>query len=154
MCYCLHTTKKTKTAYQLTGVTFLQAGVTLLLINLSTQIQYQVNIHSTAETSLQVGKKMDHNKKSFARSIKQSVSWVGTKSSDITLSREEYHLTPEGRNIRSRTMLLNGKLLQLTETGDIPSLSPVFTNLNSPLSIEPLSIKFIVFPNFNSPSCT
>ncbi|KAH0690578.1 hypothetical protein KY289_017936 [Solanum tuberosum] len=131
-----------------------RAGVTLLLINLSTQIQYKVNIHSTAETSLQVGEKKVHNKKSFARSIKESVSWVGTKSSDVTLSREEYHLTPEGGNIKSRTMLLNGKLLRLTETGDIPSLSPALANLNSPISIEPLSIKFIVFPNFNSPSCS
>ncbi|KAK4362276.1 hypothetical protein RND71_017517 [Anisodus tanguticus] len=130
-----------------------RAGVTLLLINLSNQIHYGVNIQSSADTSLQVGEKKNHNKKSFVHGLKESVSWVGRKSSDVTLLREEYHLTPEGGNIKSRRMLLNGRLLQLTETGDIPSLSPVLKNIKSPISIAPLSIKFIVFPNFNSPSC-
>lgn len=127
--------------------------MTLLLINLSNQIQYGVNIQSSAYTSLQVGEKKNHKKNAFVHGLKETVSWVGSKSSDVTLYREEYHLTPEGGNLQSRTMLLNGKPLQLTETGDIPSLSPVLENIKSPISVAPLSIKFIVFPNFNSPSC-
>ncbi|CAN4088400.1 unnamed protein product [Withania somnifera] len=130
-----------------------RAGVTLLLINLNNQIHYDVNIQTSADTSLQVGVEKNHDKKSFAHRLKESVSWVGIRSSDIKLSQEEYHLTPEGGNIKSRRMLLNGKLLQLTETGDIPNFSPVLKTLKSSISIEPLSIKFIVFPNFNSPSC-
>ncbi|CAN4086282.1 unnamed protein product [Withania somnifera] len=118
-----------------------RSGVTLLLINLSNQIHYGVNIQSSADTSLQVGEEKNHNKKSFTHKLKESVSWAGTKSSDkmATSKAEEYSL--------------NGKLLQLTEAGDIPNLSPVLKTLKSPISIEPLSIKFIVFPNFNSPSC-
>ncbi|NP_001313156.1 heparanase-like protein 2 isoform X1 [Nicotiana tabacum] len=130
-----------------------RAGVTLLLINLSNQIQYGVNIQSSAYTSLQVGEKKNHKKNAFVHGLKETVSWVGSKSSDVTLYREEYHLTPEGGDLQSRTMLLNGKPLQLTETGDIPSLTPVLKNIESPISVAPLSIKFIVFPNFNSPSC-
>ncbi|XP_060205002.1 heparanase-like protein 1 [Lycium barbarum] len=125
-----------------------RAGVTLLLINLSNQIHYGVNIQSSA------GEKKNPTKKSFVHGLKESVSWLGSRSSDVTLLREEYHLTPEGGSIKSRRMLLNGKLLQLTERGDIPSLSPVLKSLKSPISIAPLSIKFIVFPNFNSPSCS
>lgn len=131
-----------------------KAGVTLLLINLSRQNQYRINMESTAYTSSEVGEKKDNkNSKSLAHTIKEGVSWIGTKSSDVALSREEYHLTPEGGNIKSRRVLLNGKLLQLTETGDIPSFSPMLETLKSPISIEPLSIKFIVFPNYNTPNC-
>ncbi|CAN4100391.1 unnamed protein product [Withania somnifera] len=129
-----------------------RAGVTLLLINLSNQTHYGVNIESSASTISHVNEK-SNNKRSFMHRLKKTISWVGRKSEDITLSREEYHLTPLDGNLQSRTMLLNGKPLLLTENGDIPSLSPVLLNLKSPISVAPLSIKFIVFPNFLSPGC-
>ncbi|KAH0664324.1 hypothetical protein KY284_029255 [Solanum tuberosum] len=130
-----------------------RAGVTLLLINLSNQTHYGVNIESSVSITSHVKEKSNH-KSSFVQRLKKTISWVGRKSSDVTLSREEYHLTPLDGNLQSRTMLLNGKPLQLTENGHIPSLSPVLVNLKSPISVSPLSIKFIVFPNFSSPVCT
>lgn len=125
--------------------------MTLLLINLSNQIHYGVNIESSASITSHVKEKSNH--KSTFYHLKKTISWVGRKSSDVTLSREEYHLTPLDGNLQSRTMLLNGKPLQLTENGNIPSLSPVLVNLKSPILVAPLSIKFIVFPNFSSPVC-
>ncbi|XP_009595353.1 heparanase-like protein 2 isoform X1 [Nicotiana tomentosiformis] len=129
-----------------------RAGVTLLLINLSNQTQYGVSIESSATTTSHANEKSNH-KKSFIHGLKKTFSWVGSKSSDVTLSREEYHLTPLDGNLHSKIMLLNGLPLQLTEDGDIPSLSPVIVNIKSPISVAPLSIKFLVFPNYNSPGC-
>ncbi|PHT46271.1 Heparanase-like protein 1 [Capsicum baccatum] len=128
-------------------------GVTLLLINLSDQTHYGVTIESTASITLHVKEKSNH-KSSFVHRLKKTIAWVGSKSSDVTLSREEYHLTPQDGDLQSRTMLLNGKPLQLTENGDIPSLSPVLVNLKSPISVPPLSIKFIVLPYLSSPGCS
>lgn len=139
--------------FNVTGVPFVQAGVTLLLINLSNQTHYGVNIESSVSITSHVKEKSNH-KSSFVQRLKKTISWVGRKSSDVTLSREEYHLTPLDGNLQSRTMLLNGKPLQLAENGNIPSLSPVLVKLKSPISISPLSIKFIVFPYLSSPVCT
>nr|ABK93116.1 unknown [Populus trichocarpa] len=50
-------------------------------------------------------------------------------------------------------MVLNGIPLELTEDENIPSLDPVRLDVNSPLYINPLSISFIVFPNFDAPAC-
>ncbi|XP_022883685.1 heparanase-like protein 1 [Olea europaea var. sylvestris] len=130
-----------------------QAGVTLLLINLSNQTTFNIDAKSASNVELQLKEKVDTRKKSFAHGLKRSFSWVGDKTSDKRLFREEYHLTPEAGNLQSRTMLLNGQALQLTERGDIPSLSPVLRDINSPITISPLSIKFIVFANFYTPGC-
>ena len=85
-------------------------------------------------------------------SLKKSMSWIGIKA-DEQLHREEYHLTPKDGNLRSQTMLLNGIPLTLTDNGNIPSLEPVRLSLNSPIFINPLSIAFIGFPNFDAPAC-
>ena len=79
--------------------------------------------------------------------------WVGTKASDGTSFREEYLLTSEDGDLQSKTMLLNGKPLQLTDDGDIPSLNPVLVDPNSLMTIAPLSIKFVAFPNFEASAC-
>lgn len=128
---------------------FVQAGVTLLLINLSNQTEFGVDIQSTTGLHL----KRKDEKKSFIHGLKEAFSWVGSRSVDETLLIEEYHLTSEDGNVKSRTMLLNGTPLQLTESGDIPKLLPALRNVNSAISIAPLSIKFIVFPNLNAPGC-
>lgn len=132
---------------------FVQAGVTLLLINLSNQTEFSVDVKSTTSISLHANVKATHKKRSFLHGLKECVSWVGSKASDAPLSREEYHLTPEDGELQSRTVHLNGRPLQLKESGDIPSFSPVLQDVNSPVSIAPLSIKFIVFPNFIAPGC-
>ncbi|KAL3528443.1 hypothetical protein ACH5RR_007765 [Cinchona calisaya] len=124
-------------------------GITLLLINLSNQTVFNVDIESVTHTDLLVEEKTD----SFVHHLKKTVSWIGTKAADENLLREEYHLTPKDRDLQSKTMLLNGKPLQLLDGGDIPNLSPAFVDLNSPIYIDPLSIKFIVLPNFSAPGC-
>ncbi|KAL0416158.1 UNVERIFIED_CONTAM: Heparanase-like protein 1 [Sesamum latifolium] len=130
-----------------------RAGITLLLINLSNQTAYDVEVHSRNNAELSVKDRTGTKRNSFVHGLKRSVSWIGNKASDEKLSREEYHLTPENGDLQSKIMLLNGNRLQLTETGDIPSLVPVLRDVNSPLSIAPYSIKFVVFPNFSSPGC-
>ncbi|KAH9308306.1 hypothetical protein KI387_036217, partial [Taxus chinensis] len=85
-------------------------GVTLLLINLSksTRIFLRLSIENkntgldlTGQTELDKG---------------------GRKS------RLEYHLTAKDHNLHSQSMFLNGKALDLTSGGKIPSLDPVEIN--------------------------
>lgn len=105
-----------------------------------------MNLHTTQhETS--------KSKTSFAHGLKTTVSWVGLKSTDENLTREEYHLTPQHGNIQSKVMLLNGVPLELTEYGDVPSFRPTMVKVSSPITISPLSIKFLQFPNFDAPGC-
>ncbi|XP_073123196.1 heparanase-like protein 2 [Henckelia pumila] len=130
-----------------------RAGITVLLINLSNQTVYNIETESSNNSELPVKLQTGGRKRSFVHSLKESVSWIGKKAADVKLVREEYHLTPEYGDLRSKTMMLNDQPLELTEKGDIPSLVPIFRDLDSPLTIGPLSIKFVVFPNLNAPSC-
>lgn len=93
------------------------------------------------------------SKKSLGHALKKTVSWIGGKASDEKLTREEYELTPKDGDLQSRIMLLNGRPLELTDAGDIPNMAPVVVDVNSAISVAPLSIKFIVLPNFNAPGC-
>jgi heparanase len=102
-----------------------QAGVTLLLINISNQTQFILNVKNH----------------------------ITVKANEVAKFREEYHLTPKDNNLRSHTMLLNGIPLKLTKKGDIPTTDPVHNNVRSPIYINPLSIAFIVYPNFDAPAC-
>lgn len=122
-------------------------GITLLLINLSNQTQYSIGVEKSIDTNVLI------KGSCFIRNLKKAVSWVGIKTSGETFYREEYHLTPENGNIKSRTMFLNEKPLKLTNGGEIPILEPVFYDVFSPMVVPPLSIKFVVFPNFDAPVC-
>lgn len=102
---------------------------------------------------LNAGKDPSERKNTLVHHLKKTVAWIGGKTSDEDLYREEYHLTPKDGEIQNKIMLLNGVPLVLTDDGNIPSLAPVHVNINSPLSVDPLSIKFIVLPNFNAPGC-
>ncbi|XP_051147648.1 heparanase-like protein 1 [Andrographis paniculata] len=132
-----------------------RTGITVLLINLSNETTYNVEIMSSNNQELTVKDKTNKKQRarSFINSLKRSVSWIGNKASDEKLWREEYHLTPESGDLQSKTMLLNGEQLQLTQTGNIPSLAPVLRDVKSPISIAPLSIKFAVYPNFEAQGC-
>jgi heparanase 1 len=90
---------------------------------------------------------------SLVRGIKRTVSWVGSKASDGLEKREEYHLTAQDGNPLARTMLLNGVPLELTADGDIPPLYPVQVSVSSPIYVAPLSIAFVVFPDFEADAC-
>ncbi|GFP87304.1 heparanase-like protein 1 [Phtheirospermum japonicum] len=67
--------------------------------------------------------------------------------------RQEYHLTPEGDDILSEVVLLNGTPLKLTETSDIPTLDPRFVNATSPIQVMPHSIVFATLEGFNATAC-
>lgn len=130
-------------------INLLQAGITALFINLSNQTRFVVSVRNT----LTVEVRKIYKRSSFMQGIKRTVSWVGNKASDLSISREEYHLTPKDGYLQSQTMILNGVPLELTEDGSIPQLNPVLVDVNSPILIAPLSIAFIVFPNFEAPTC-
>ncbi|XP_063937738.1 heparanase-like protein 1 isoform X2 [Daucus carota subsp. sativus] len=130
-----------------------RAGVTLLLINLSNQTSFKTSVQNTASRIVVTIEEISKRKKTFVHHLKEAVSWIGVKASDVYIYREEYNLTPQNGDIRSKIMLLNGDPLILTSDGDIPSLAPVHVNTSSPLSVDPLSIKFIVLPNFIAPGC-
>ncbi|WCJ35879.1 glucuronidase 2 [Euphorbia peplus] len=123
-------------------------GITLLLINLSNQTDFIISLQNSVTMKLNT-----HKENPFVRGLKRSVSWIGKQTSDGELTREEYHLTPKNGYLQSQTVVLNGIPLELTREGDIPRLDPVHNNVKSPIYVSPLSIAFIVFPNFDSPSC-
>ncbi|KAK8993960.1 hypothetical protein V6N11_008171 [Hibiscus sabdariffa] len=129
-----------------------RAGVTLLVINLSNQTNFVMNVQNSINLKLAVNEQ-NISQGSFTHTLKKTFSWVGTKASDEALFREEYHLTPKDDYLQSQTMVLNGIPLEFTDAGNIPSLDPFHVNLKSPISISPLSIAFIVFPNFEAPAC-
>lgn len=129
-----------------------RAGITLLLINLSNQTDFIISVQNSMDMRLTVEENIS-GENSFVRGLKRSVSWVGSRASDEPMYREEYHLTAKDGNLRSRTMVLNGIPLELTEDENIPNMDPVRLDVNSPLYINPLSISFIVFPNFDAPAC-
>ncbi|KAJ4883243.1 Heparanase-like protein 1 [Raphanus sativus] len=127
-------------------------GVTLLLINLSNQSDFTVSVSNGVNVALNVESKP--KKKSLLDTLKKPFAWIGNKASDGYLNREEYHLTPEKGELRSKTMVLNGKPLKPTETGDIPNLEPVIRGVNSPVSVSSLSMSFVVLPSFDASACS
>ncbi|KAI5416624.1 heparanase-like protein 1 [Lathyrus oleraceus] len=129
-------------------------GVTLLLINLSNQTNFILNVHDRANASNggNDAKSSIQTDNSFFNHLKKAFAWVGTKGSDVTF-REEYHLTSKNDYLRSKTMLLNGNPLKLTDDGEIPRLDPALNSVHSPIYVAPLSIVFIVYPNFDAPAC-
>ncbi|XP_062027750.1 heparanase-like protein 1 [Rosa rugosa] len=129
------------------------AGITLLLINLSNQTDFTVDVKNVLEFDTAARSRNTDKGNNFSHGLKRTLSWVGLKASDGPLHRKEYHLTPKGGNLRSKIMVLNGVPLEITKDGNIPELEPVLVPTNSPLSITPLSIKFVVLPHFEAPAC-
>ncbi|GKV35562.1 hypothetical protein SLEP1_g43812 [Rubroshorea leprosula] len=124
-------------------------GVTLLLLNLSNQ----TNFILTVQNQLNIEVSRNNRRDRFTDGLKRTFSWVGIKETDKNLFREEYHLTPKDGYLQSQTMVLNGLPIEPTEAEHIPELEPVHLDLTSPISIAPLSISFIVFPNMDAPAC-
>ncbi|XP_043704735.1 heparanase-like protein 1 isoform X2 [Telopea speciosissima] len=128
-------------------------GIILLVINLSNNTEFRITVQNSMNINLNVREKTIHWNNSFMHGLKRTVSWVGRKASDEEELREEYHLTPKDGYLQSQTMVLNGTPLELTEEGDIPNLEPVLVNVKSPISLDPLSIAFVAFPNFEARAC-
>lgn len=131
----------------------LQAGITVLLINLSNQTDFIVNVKNVLELDRADRSRSTGKGSKFSHGLKRTVSWVGLKASDGPLHRKEYHLTPKDGNLRSKIMVLNGVPLEITKDGNIPELEPVIVPVNDPISITSFSIKFVVLPHFEAPAC-
>lgn len=115
-----------------------QNGITLLLINLDNSTAVQVGV------SVETG----------AVSIKTKLSG-GYRDNDTrneTMVREEYHLTAKDGDLHSRTMLLNGEILQLNSEGQIPPLEPRRVDPLQPITVAPYSILFAHIP-IQLPAC-
>ncbi|XP_030468809.2 heparanase-like protein 3 [Syzygium oleosum] len=67
--------------------------------------------------------------------------------------REEYHLTPKDGNLLSQTVLLNGNILGVSPSGDIPALEANYVNSSSSIVVGPHSIVFAHMPYHVIPAC-
>ncbi|KAL3748558.1 hypothetical protein ACJRO7_009747 [Eucalyptus globulus] len=129
-----------------------RAGVTLLLINLRNQTKFIITTQNSVQ-NLHVEEPSVDKGSILIHGLKKTVSFVGQGPSRAPLFREEYHLTPQGGHLQSQTMLLNGSPLELTRDGAIPPLKPNLVHADSLISVSPLSIAFIVLPNFDVQAC-
>ncbi|KAL8141898.1 hypothetical protein V2J09_014930 [Rumex salicifolius] len=126
-------------------------GIALLFINLSNQTSFTLDISSSTNKDYPIEDGETYTKKTgFIHGLHRAFSWTGSK---VELNREEYHLTPRNGDLRSQTMVLNGRPLVLSDEGDIPMIEPVSVDAESPLYISPSSIAFIVIPSFDAPAC-
>ncbi|KAE7997651.1 hypothetical protein FH972_002266 [Carpinus fangiana] len=108
-------------------------GITILLINLdnSTTIQAKVGFNS----SWSFGHK---------RNIFQLLQ---------VYEREEYHLTAKDGNLHSQKVVLNGNILTVNSSGEIPPLEPLYANSSNPIKVDPFSIVFVHIPDLLLPAC-
>ncbi|KAA0044757.1 heparanase-like protein 1 [Cucumis melo var. makuwa] len=116
-----------------------KSGVTMLFINLSNTTEFTINVEDPVNLSLH-----KRGKPNYDSSSNDNVG---------TIEREEYHLTPQNGLLRSSTVLLNGKALELTKEGELPDLTPIYKDSNSSINIATWSIAFIVIPDFVAVGC-
>lgn len=119
----------------------LQEGITLLLINLDNSMTVEINV--TFNNTSGLDHKYTHKTK--------VIRLLEGSTSEIT--REEYHLTAKDGDLHSQIMLLNGKILTVNSSGDIPSLEPLLVNSSKPIIVAPLSIAFVQMP-YVLPACS
>jgi heparanase 1 len=137
----------------------MQKGITILLINLdnSTTIQAKVALNSTwslphkhrahKRQHKHRAHKMPHKHRAHKRPRKHRAQRKGESA------REEYHLTAKDGNLHSQTVLLNGNILSVNSSGDIPPLEPLYANSSNPIKVAPFSIVFAHIPNLVVPAC-
>ncbi|XP_020151022.1 heparanase-like protein 2 [Aegilops tauschii subsp. strangulata] len=118
-----------------------QPGVTVLLINLSNSTAFDVTVAG------------DMDLHPPPRRLLQAEAGGG-KEAVCGGRREEYHLSPEGGDIQSQVVLLNGEPLALGPCGQIPELRPAIAiDECTPVHVEPHSIAFVRFTGFKAPAC-
>ncbi|KAJ6741913.1 HEPARANASE-RELATED [Salix viminalis] len=131
-------------------------GITLLLINLdnSTTVEVTVTFNSTWRLHQKHNPHKLHNPHRSHKLHKPHRSHKSHKSKVIQkpqrstsgITREEYHLTAKDGDLHSQTMLLNGNILTVNSSGDIPSLEPLHVNSSKPIMVAPSSIVFVQMP--------
>jgi heparanase 1 len=123
----------------------LQKGITLLLINLDSSTTVDVNVKFNSTLGL-------HRKHKTHRSHETKVIRL-LEGSTSEITREEYHLTAKDGDLHSRVMLLNGNILTVNSSGDIPSFEPLLVNSSKPIMVAPFSIVFVQMSYF-LPACS
>ncbi|KAK0572557.1 hypothetical protein LWI29_033445 [Acer saccharum] len=117
-------------------------GITLLMINLDNSMTIQANVKFNNTSSLR--HKIKAHRKHVIELPQGSVNGN---------SREEYHLTAKDGNIHSQTMLLNGNILSVNSSGNIPPLEPLLVNPTEAIKVAPFSIVFVHMPYIDLPAC-
>jgi hypothetical protein len=117
------------------AVGFVEGSVTVLLINLSNTTIMAIN----------------------------DIIIENSKQNLLTMPRQEYILssaapvitgqTDERSLLASNMMLLNGKILELTKTNQIPILNGRKVSAEEALHIQPLTYGFIVFEHAHASAC-
>jgi len=155
-----------------------QPGITLLLINLSgnTKTEVSVTAHAaagahkhvarTGYTTAQVsvtnqaaaaagGGEHKHGARRHARKFGHAHAHApGFAAAADGATRDEYHLTPKGGDLRSQVVLLNGKALATGADGSIPRLEAVKVDAARPIAVAPYSIVFARISHFHAPVCS
>ncbi|KAJ8760976.1 hypothetical protein K2173_022014 [Erythroxylum novogranatense] len=93
------------------------------------------------------------NSTQFEISVTDEGNMYKSDSASNVLSREEYHLTPQGGNIQSDVVLLNDTPLKLTPSLEIPELKPKLVDPSSPIVIARDSIVFVTIRDYKAPAC-
>ena len=155
-----------------------QPGITLLLINLSgnTKTEVTVTAHAaaaggahkhgerTSYTTAQVsvtnqaaaaagGGEHKHGARRHGRKFGHAHAPSFAAAADGA-TRDEYHLTPKGGDLRSQVVLLNGKALATGADGSIPRLEAVKVDAARPIAVAPYSIVFARISHFHAPVCS
>ncbi|KAL9377081.1 hypothetical protein Peur_031201 [Populus x canadensis] len=120
-------------------------GITLLLINLDSSTTVDVNVKFNSTLGL-------HRKHKTHRSHETKVIRL-LEGSISEITREEYHLTAKDGDLHSRIMLLNGNILTVNSSGDIPSFEPLLVNSSKPIMVAPFSIVFVQM-SYVLPACS
>lgn len=126
----------------------LQQGITLLLINLDGNTTFHVRVSTENATSSLMTSTTQEN-----QSPRTKFATVAGGPVIGKRTREEYHLTAKDGDLHSQTMLLNGKILAVDSTGDIPPLEPIHVNESDPIAVASFSIVFAQIPYINFPAC-
>ncbi|CAN1313946.1 Heparanase-like protein 2 [Linum perenne] len=122
-----------------------KSGVTLLLINMSKTLTPGVTMMLINMS----------NSSTFNVRVIDDLNLYPTMDSSTTLTedREEYHLTPEGGNIQSDVVHLNGVPLKLESNGELPKMDPKLVPASSPVTVAPHSFVYVNIKDFKAPAC-
>ncbi|GMP60249.1 hypothetical protein CsSME_00023191 [Camellia sinensis var. sinensis] len=120
-------------------------GITLLLINLDNATTVQARVVFNGTFTLR------HKHESRGHETRIMRMHWGIKMSEM--EREEYHLTAKDGNLHSQIMLLNGHILTVNSSGEMPPMEPVSVNSSEPITVAPFSIVFAHIPNVVVPAC-
>lgn len=124
----------------------LSQGIMVLLINLDGDTTVKADVAFNGSINLLKRHHLHHKLRHR--------SWaIGSHEQVQENVRAEYHLTAKDGNLQSQTMLLNGQILTVDSTGEIPSLTPVHVNSSEPISVGPYSIVFAHIPYILLPAC-